>query len=610
MNKNKLTISANDSLLLILAAILFAVLGVLLWPTATTAAQDAPLPIAPPDAAAGLAIYNERCSVCHGELGDGLGSDAIQAGLEPAAFSDPTYRITAVPATMYDIINNGNLSAGMPPFGSASSTPLNDADIWNLIALAYSFGTRPDDIAAGEALAEALEADISAWPDLDYWFSRSNELILTELESRDILGVDVSELSEEEKLSLIDYGRSLNYTYTDPLAAFAPVPLGIIGGQVINGTSNEAITEGEVRLRAFTTQLQEMYTDTVPINEDGTFEFQVEDVPTGWVFLADVTYGDLTFNSNAVQITNAEPEAQMPLFVFETTSDPTSISIDRLHMILTFGEDRLVVTELYVFSNLEAAVFVGKSGDYTQGTVEIGLPTGAENISFQRGFGTSLDSFIPATDFIRTETGWADVNPLQPGAGSLNLLVNYEMAYDDGMLLAHPLSYQLSGGASVIMADAGVKITDGAWVSQGAQATASGSFVSYINSDLANADAINMTLDGRPNQIFDAQGNALAVRNETNELIVGGVALAGMLAVGFFLVQRWRATPAAQTSAGSFSQPVASTPASVRTPKSERNELLIAIADLDDAYEAGELEEDAYQTQRQALKSRLTAVWQ
>lgn len=610
MNKYKLTISANDSLLLILAAILFAVLGVLLWPTATTAAQDAPLPIAPPDAAAGLAIYNERCSVCHGELGDGLGSDAIQAGLEPAAFSDPTYRITAVPATMYDIINNGNLSAGMPPFGSASSTPLNDADIWNLIALAYSFGTRPDDIAAGEALAEALEADISAWPDLDYWFSRSNELILTELESRDILGVDVSELSEEEKLSLIDYGRSLNYTYTDPLAAFAPVPLGIIGGQVINGTSNEAITEGEVRLRAFTTQLQEMYTDTVPINEDGTFEFQVEDVPTGWVFLADVTYGDLTFNSNAVQITNAEPEAQMPLFVFETTSDPTSISIDRLHMILTFGEDRLVVTELYVFSNLEAAVFVGKSGDYTQGTVEIGLPTGAENISFQRGFGTSLDSFIPATDFIRTETGWADVNPLQPGAGSLNLLVNYEMAYDDGMLLAHPLSYQLSGGASVIMADAGVKITDGAWVSQGAQATASGSFVSYINSDLANADAINMTLDGRPNQIFDAQGNALAVRNETNELIVGGVALAGMLAVGFFLVQRWRATPAAQTSAGSFSQPVASTPASVRTPKSERNELLIAIADLDDAYEAGELEEDAYQTQRQALKSRLTAVWQ
>ncbi|WP_420628683.1 c-type cytochrome [Candidatus Leptofilum sp.] len=605
-----MTNSANISLLLILVAVALAAIGFMLRPTATTAAQDVPLPIAPPDAAAGLAIYNERCSVCHGELGDGLGVQAVQAGLEPAAFSNPSYRVTAVPATMFDVINNGNISAGMPPFGSASSSPLNDADIWNLVALAYSFSTRPDDIAAGEALAAELEADTTTWPGLDYWFGRSNEAILAELESENILSIDVSGLSDEEKLWLIDYGRSLNYSYTDPLAAFAPVPLGIINGQVINGTTNEALTEGEVRLRAFTTQLEEMYTETVSINEDGSFEFQLEDVPADWVFLADVTYGDLTFNSNAVQLSNAQPEAQMPLFVFETTADPAAITIDRLHMIFTFGEERLIVSELYVFSNREAAVFVGESGDFNQGTVEIGLPTGAENISFQRGFGTSLDSFIPATDFIRTETGWADVNPLQPGAGSLNLIVNYDLPYNDGMLLAHPLAYQVTSGATVIMADAGVQIADERWVSQGEQATAGGSFVSYVNNDLANADAISLTLDGRPSQIFDAQGNALPVRNETNELIVGGAALAGMLAVGFFLVQRWRTAPVGQGSAGSVSQPAAAPPRPVSANRSQKHDLLEAIADLDDAYDAGELDEAAYQTQRQALKSRLTAVWQ
>ncbi|GJM39820.1 MAG: hypothetical protein DHS20C20_01020 [Ardenticatenaceae bacterium] len=540
-----------------------------------------------------------------------MGTDAVQAGLEPATFSDPSYRVTAVPATMYDIISNGSISAGMPPFGAASSNPLNDADVWNLIALAYSFSTRPGDIAAGEALAVALEADTATWPGLDYWFSRSNELILTELESRDILGVDVSALTDEEKLSLVDYGRSLNYSYTDPLAAFAPVALATFNGQVINGTTDEAITEGEVRLRGITTQLEEVYTDTVPINEDGSFEFLVEDVPTGWVFLAYVEYGDLTFSSNAVQITNTEPDVQMPLFVYDTTADPAAITIDRLHMIFTFGEGRLIVSELYVFSNREAAVFVGKSGDYTQGTVEVGLPTGAENINFQRGFGTSFDSFIPATDFIRTETGWADANPLQPGAGSLNLLVNYDMPYDGSMMLTHPLAYEVTSGATVIMADAGVEITEGAWVSQGAQATAGGSFVSYVNSNLTNANAINLTLDGDPTQIFDAQGNAVAVRNETNELIVGGIALAGMLAVGFFLVQRWRTAPVAQTSAGPVSQPVVAKPRPVRPNNaSEKNDLLEALADLDDAYEAGELEEAAYQSQRQALKSRLTAVWQ
>ncbi len=612
MIKRKLFGSAKLHLLAVLAAMVLALTGLFLKTTPSTTAQDMPLPIAPPDAEAGLAIYNVRCVVCHGEMGDGQGPQALQAGLEPTAFSDPSYKLTAVPPTMFDAISNGNLAAGMPPFGQASSDPLNDADIWNLVALAYSYSTRPDDIAAGEALAAELEADVESWPGLDYWFSRSNEMILAELESVDILGVDVSGLSDEEKLALIDYGRSRHYTYTDPLAAFAPVELATINGTVINGSTNEPITEGEVRLRAFTVQLEEMYSETKPINEDGSFEFQVEDVPADWVFLADVAYGDLTFNSNAVQVSNAEPQAQMPLFVYDTTTDPSVIAIDRLHMILTFAEGRLMVSELYVFSNLATAVFVGESGDFNEGTVEVGVPAGAENVGFQRGFGTSLDSFIPATEFIQTGTGWADTVPLRPGSGGLNLLVSYDLPYDDGLMLAHPLEYPVTS-ASVIMADAGVTITGESWVSQGAQATGSGSFVSYVNTELATADALNLTLDGRPTQVTDVAGNTLPVRNQTTELIVGGVALAAMLAVGFFLVQRWR-TPAAQTDSVTMSQPPAAAPAPRRkpapSPSDDKTALLQALAELDDAYEAGEIEEEEYQQQRQELKRRLTAVWQ
>lgn len=608
MRKNTLSKTATLRLLMILAAFALALVGLALRPTLPTAAQDVPLPIAPPDAEAGMVIYSERCVVCHGEMGDGQGQQALQAGLEPATLASPEFRLTAVPATMYNVISNGNMSAGMPPFGPASSNPLNDGDIWNLIALAYSFSTRPADIAAGEALATELEADTATWPGLDYWFSRSNEMVLADLATEDIFGVDVSDLSNEEKLSLIDYGRSLHYTYTDPLAAFAPVPLATIGGQVINGTTSQVITEGEVRLRAFTTQLEEMYTESVPINEDGSFEFQLEDVPADWVFLADVAYGTLTFNSDAVQISNAQPNIQLPMFVFDTTTDPAVVTIDRLHMILTFAENRLVVSELYVFSNQASAVFVGETGDYEQGTVQLGLPAGAENISFQRGFGTSLDSFLPATDFVLADGLWADTVPLRPGASSLNLLVSYDLPYEDGLDLAHPLVHTMAGGASVIMANAGVTISDANWVSQGEQATASGSFVSYTNSNLAGADAINLTLDGSPTQIMDAQGNVLPVRSETNEMIVGGLALAGMLIVGFFLVQRWRMVPAAGGTAVPIHQPTI--PVAKRRQIANRDALLEEIAELDDAFDAGELDEATYQAQRQELKNRLTAVWQ
>ncbi|MBK8903738.1 MAG: c-type cytochrome [Anaerolineaceae bacterium] len=610
MKNNRHFAPANLRLLAVLVAFTLVLVGLLFIPSRRLAAQDEVVPETPPDAENGLAIYNERCVVCHGEMGDGQGVQALQAGLEPATLADPDFKLTAVPSVMFDVISNGNMSAGMPPFGEASSNPLSDAEIWDMIALAYSFSTRPSEIAAGEALANELGADTASWPGLEYWFSRSNEQILAELESEDILGIDISGLSQEEKLSLLDYGRSLHYTYTDPLAAFAPVELATISGQVINGSTNETVTEGEVRLRAFTAQLEEMYSATAPVGEDGRFAFQVEDVPADWVFLADVAYGDLTFNSDAVQVSAAEPEVELPMFVFDTTTDPSVIAIDRLHMIITFAQDRVTVSELYIFSNTASAVFVGESGDFSQGTVRVGLPTGADNISFQRGFGTTLDTFIPATNFVQTDAGWADTTPLRPGAGSLNLLVNYDLPYDDGLLLAHPLEYAVTGGASVIMADAGVTITGSDWVSQGAQATASGSFVSYVNTSLAGTDAVSLTLDGRPSQIMDAQGNALAVRNETNELIVGGVALVAMLAVGFFLVQRWRAYPEMETAAAGETHAVVVAPS--RTAVRQRDDktaLLQAIADLDDAYEAGELDEAEYQQQRQVLKNQLTAVW-
>jgi mono/diheme cytochrome c family protein len=604
MNNNKLFRLAKLPLLIILAALTAVLIGMINFVEQTTA-QEIALPTAPPDAAAGLVIYNQRCIVCHGALGDGKGTQAVQAGLEPAVFADPAYRLTAVPSLMFDKINNGNLPTGMPPFGEASSNPLSEEDIWNMVAVAYSFSTRPADIEAGQALAVELGADVASWPDLEYWFSRSNEMVLADLATNDLFGVDLTDLSDDEKLSLVDYGRSLNYNYTDTLAAFAPVEQATLLGQVINGTTNEIVTEGEVRLRAFTIQLEEMYTETVPINEDGSFEFVIENVPADWVFLADVVYGDMSFNSNAVQVSNEEPVVQMPIFVYDTTADPSVVEIDRLHMIFTFAEDQLLVSELYVFSNLETAVFVGESGNIEEGTVKISLPAGAGNVNFQRGFGASLDSFIPANEFIQTDTGWADTIPLRPGANSLNLLVNYDLPYDDGLLLAHPLPYP-TVSASVIMAEVGVTITDSGWEFQGSQPTPTGSFLGYINNNIAGANAVSLTLDGRPTEIVDAQGNPVPVRDQTNELIIGGAVLAITLAVGFYLIRRWRTEPVPLGDTAVLHMPT--TPQASRQG-SEVDDLLQTIADLDNAYEAGELKEADYQQQRQDLKQRLTAVW-
>ncbi|HFQ93626.1 MAG TPA: cytochrome c, partial [Anaerolineae bacterium] len=262
-------------------------------------AQERFLPEDTPDAETGLAIFNERCTVCHGDTAQGDGPQAIEAGLEPTIFADPEFRLTAQPQRMYDFITNGNLANGMPPFGPASSNPIAEMDRWHLIAAIYSFSTPPESIALGEEIV--TEQGGADWPDTDYWFTRTNEDALADLEAGDF-GLDTADLSDEEKMAVVDYGRAQSYNFLDPFAPPEPIKEAIISGQVINGSTDEPVSEGTVTLRAFTFDLEEMLNETTELDEDGRYSFTLTDVDPEWVYLASVENEDLTFNSSAAQI--------------------------------------------------------------------------------------------------------------------------------------------------------------------------------------------------------------------------------------------------------------------------------------------------------------------
>ncbi|VAW43353.1 hypothetical protein MNBD_CHLOROFLEXI01-3425, partial [hydrothermal vent metagenome] len=87
MNNNKWFRSARLPLLAVFAVLTAVLLSTISLVQPTTA-QEIVLPTVPPDAAAGLAIYDQRCIVCHGELGDGQGAQALEAGFQPTAFSN------------------------------------------------------------------------------------------------------------------------------------------------------------------------------------------------------------------------------------------------------------------------------------------------------------------------------------------------------------------------------------------------------------------------------------------------------------------------------------------------------------------------------------------
>ncbi|RMG95755.1 MAG: hypothetical protein D6706_11485 [Chloroflexi bacterium] len=587
------------------ALLIMFILMLGLWQTRQTAAQTDSLPASPPNAERGLEIYAARCANCHGPTGGGDGELATNLPNPPIAFSEPGYRNTAVPALLFETITNGRIDKGMPPFGPASSNPLSDTDRWDLVAAIFSLATPPEVIATGETiyqnscadchgttgLGDGPEATNQPAPptnlaDFSYWLSRNNELVISKLDAAEIPAHSFT-LTEDEQQAVVDYARTLSYNYRDPLAPVEPITDGIISGQVVNGTTGTPITEGVVLLRAFTIELQPSLALTTTLTTNGRFQFELPPVPPDLVYLTSFIYNDISFSSQVGQISRNMPELSLPITVYETTTDPQTIQIDQMHLVLDFIEDRVRVSELYAFTNDGTAVFVGETGNPNNGTVNILLPANATNVTFQRSLG-SLNSFLPANEVIQTEIGWADVIPVRPNS-TLNLLVQYELPYRDGLTIAHPVQYPVST-ATAVMLDVGVRIAEGEWISQGVRETESGIFLNYARGGLVAGDSLRLQLNGRPRIVFDASGNALAARNENTELFIGAGTLLLTLGVVGYLVQNWRKT-------------------AVVTHQQDIQHLLEEIARLDDAYESGALHEDDYTQQRRRLLDQVINLW-
>ncbi len=607
INEARRTTSQRTFLLLALLCVSFALALAI---NGRAAAQEPLEPPAKPDAENGLPLFADRCANCHGPAGQGDGELTANLPKPPRNFTDPAYLRAALPATMFQTINEGRLDAGMPPFGPASSNPIAPADQWDLVAAVYSLGTAPEALARGTAVYEenclschgqmgagdGPEAASSSAPptdlsDLRYWSNRSNEMVFAGMQDPAVVDHDY-DLDEDALWDVTDYARTFSYFYVDPQAAAAPIEAARIGGLVVNGSTGEALTAGTVLLRAFTSDLQQADTMTAEIGPDGRFSFDLTGVSPDWVYLASTEFNDLNFSSNPDRLERRDPELDMPITVYETTSDPTAVNIDQVHMLLDFAGERVLVSEIYVLSNRDPAVFIGKSGVSDEGTLEIRLPSGAENVEFQRSF-RSFESFLPATEVIPVGEGYADTVPIRPGDGAMNLLVTYDLPYEDGMVLEHPVFYE-TANATVVMPDTGVELQGEGWTSQGTQQMGNaGTVTSYARPGLTAGDTIRFELSGRPAAPAAATvggSGAVGGMNDTAALLFGGAIF--LLAVGgaAYTLRSWREEE-------------------VEKSPSEINELLVAVAELDDAYEAGRLDEDTYQASRTALIEKLVLLW-
>jgi mono/diheme cytochrome c family protein len=590
-------------------------------------------PLVPPDPIRGEAIYAEKCAPCHGTGGLGDGERAAQLPNPVPALGSSQVARQAIPAQWYAMVTQGNLERFMPPF-----TSLSNGERWDVVAYALSLSAPPDLVEQGDALfqencagchGERAQGDgpeaasLTAAPkDL------TNQELMAGKSAADLFAAisqgappDMpafeDQLSEDERWVLASYLRNLTFSRSQGEQAAAPTPMlqvttpmsetvtaasgtpvaaaeeptssaGTVTGSVVN-LSNQPVPEGlEVILRGYD-NMTPVITQTTTLQTDGKYAFENVEMPTGRAFMVLVDYKGTQYGSDIALAQPGDPSLELPIAIYETSSDSSQLKADRLHVFLEFVDEKtLRVIELYIISNPTNTTIVPP--EEGQPTLAFDLPEGATNLQFQDG--------VLGGRYVETEGGFGDTAPIRPGSGSYELLFGYELPYDRKLDLSHPVP--IPADAVVILSpENGVKIRGESLVDAGTRDVQGAQYRLYNGESLPAGGDLSLSVSGQP-----SGGGSVSITpgNSTN-LIIGltvfGVAL---VVAGVWLFLRSRKAEAEAT------EPEEEVVEETGSTSDNPDALMDAIIALDDLYQAGELPETAYQERRAKLKRRLQEV--
>ncbi|MEW6568417.1 MAG: c-type cytochrome [Chloroflexota bacterium] len=569
------------------------------WPSASFTPTPS-LPRAGLDTQAGAAIYAEKCAACHGATGLGDGPQSANLPNPPARLGDLQVARDAVPAAWYDMVTRGNLDRFMPGFSS-----LSDQERWDVVAYALTLSvseatrTTAEQLYAAEcaqchgAEGEGADTGPDLWSAASFAARSRSDIYraITEGVGQAMPSL-ADRLSEDERWALAAFVQQLGFSGAAQSASVAPTAqagepgaavvtpesqpspatsLATVRGQVVNGTTGGAIPAGlEITLHGLEGS-KEVFNRTGRADADGNFRFDGLEAAAGRLYYVSAEYGGVTFESSGAHFLPDNPAPlELPLVVYEATSDLSAARVAQLHLIfLTPRENVMNATEVWVFSNLGDRVVVPDEGAWLLDAV---LPEGAQVLEVS---GTSAGD-----RFAQTARGFTFSTPLIPGEGTAQAAVIFSLPFSGSMELSQPMS--LTADSAVILIQEGGLRARGAGLADAGTASMAGTVLhQYVAGPFQPGESLTLTLSAR--------------RPFPWPLVIGGAALLAATAAAGLWWLRLRRRATGPSTAGSERE------------ADLKETLLRALADLDDAFEAGELEEDDYRARRQDLKRQLMA---
>jgi len=354
-----------------------------------------------------------------------------------------------------------------------------------------------------------------------------------------------------------------------------PAAGGAVFGSVVNGSGGDIPDGLEVTLYGYE-QFEAVLELTTEVDEGGQFAFEGVDMMEDFVFFAVIEYMDMTYFSRLYQVGPEETHVDLSVVIYESTTDPSALVIDRLHVFFTYPTPDIVeVIHTFSISNPGNKTVLPISE--TEPSLRYILPEGARNLRFSDG--------ALGEPFVATADGFGDPSPVLPGMGDYQMLYVYELPYSRKMTWTQP--FTLATNVVVLFfPESGLKITGDQVEAGGTETFNDTLYRAYVGGAMAAGDEIQVEISGRN----PSASTGLDFGAGTTSLILGTL---GLVLVGVGVWWWFRSGPDGDAGVDGGENPEA---------------IMDEIIALDEAYEAGEVGEAVYKKRRDALKARLSKL--
>jgi hypothetical protein len=353
------------------------------------------------------------------------------------------------------------------------------------------------------------------------------------------------------------------------LAAPSPAApaLGTINGTVTSHTGPARPLAGHtVRLTAYVNGAEQDWKETTS-DARGRFSFSVPADPQR-TYVAWLHYKDGEYTSAPVILKTAGQRAAVVVKVWEPTSDAGVVRINVHHVIIEPGEGAVQVAELLVLVNNSDRTYTGGgSGQNRRQSLHFSLPDGAQNVQLMNGL--YENTVTVGADELSDSLG------LKPGMREV--AYSYTLpATGRTLTLGRRVDYPTA--RLEVFGRAGAAITAMPLARQDDVKTDQGTYARYSGGPLEAGAVVKVVLGGLRAPRAVGRFAVLA-------------AFIGLLAAGIAYPFLRRGHPAGEA----------------RRPAMTRQELIMAVAALDDRFEAGVIPDAEYRRRRARYLERLRA---